>query len=730
MSKLHPTPFSAALAVALHLAPATAVSAMTAQAQARAADAGPAVAYRAQAKPLATVTVEAQSLPAVWRHDQAELGPLGQQSLRDVPQTITVLDAALLQSQGATSLADALRNVPGITLGGAEGGQIGNNINLRGFSARTDLYLDGMRDRGQYYRDTFDLSSVQVLEGPSSMLFGRGSTGGVINQISKVPELRTFGTFSTTLASPQGARVSADVNQPLTTRAAFRLNAFAQDSRSTRAVMHNRDGGLAPSLRLGIGTDTELTISALLQRNRDMPDYGLPPVNGRPAAVSADTFYGLTDDRTLQRVGILDARLTHRFNDVLSFRNQLRWGSYTTDARETGASSIVTAAGSTLDRTLGNPTALPLDQLYVQLGSHDRVIHDHALTDQAELVADFATGALAHTLTGGLTLGRDSYENAATTRSGLPLLSLLDPQELAQPAGVTSAPRNRAIAHAGSAAMYVNDNVRLDQHWQLVAGLRRDRFAADLWNSNLAPAYARQTVYFTSVRGGLIWQPDARQSYYASYGTSFNPALETLTVINGTQALAPERNRAIELGGKWNLRDDALALTAALYQVRKINARTQVSPGEYALNGDVRVRGISLGLVGSLTRNWQVFAGYTLLDARIVKALDGTKGNVPANTPRNAASLWSSWRIGGHWHAGFGANAQSLRYANNANTVSAPRYVVYNAMLGYTAGRHALQLNLFNLADRRYFIALIPSDGGRAVPGAGRSAQLTYTCRY
>ncbi|MCK9368020.1 MAG: TonB-dependent siderophore receptor [Metallibacterium scheffleri] len=742
MSRLSPTPLAAALAVALHLAtPALAHAANADSAAPRdsghraptasgAATAATDAPDPAQIRSLQPIKVEAQSLRDAWLHDRAAIGPLGAQSLRDVPQTLTVLDAALLQSQGVTSLSDALRNVPGITLGGAEGGQIGNNINLRGFSARTDIYLDGMRDRGQYYRDVFDLSSVQVLEGPASMLFGRGSTGGVINQVSKVPEARTFGSFSATIASPEGTRVTADINQPLTATAAFRINAFAQDLHSTREVMHNRDGGIAPSLRLGMGTDTEITLSALLQRNRDMPDYGLPPVNGHPAAVDTDNFYGLTDDRTIQRVGIFDARLMHRFSDALSFHNQLRWGSYTTDARETGASSIVTAAGTTLNSALGNPASLPLDQLYVQLGSHDRVIHDHALGDQADLEARFDTGAIAHTLVTGIELGRDRYANAATSRSGLALLSLLDPQALAQPAGVVSVPRNLAVGQASTAAVYANDTVQLDPHWQLVAGLRRDRFAADLWNSSLAPAYAQQTVYFTSVRGGVIWQPDDHQSYYTSYGTSFDPSLETLTVTNGTQALAPEKNRSLELGGKWNLAHDSMALSAALFDVRKTNARTQVSPGVYALDGDVRVRGLSLGLVGNITRDWQLFAGYALLDARIVKALDGTQGKVPANTPRNAATLWSTWQLGRHWRAGIGAQWQSLRYAANNNVVSAPGYAVYNGMLGYDTGPYSVQLNVFNLADRRYFVSLIPSDGGRSVPGIGRTLQMTFSYRY
>jgi catecholate siderophore receptor len=739
MSRLSPTPLAAALAVALHLATPAAAHATNADSVARhdighaAASAPGAAAYApdpAQIKSLQPIKVEAQSLRDAWLHDHAEVGPLGVQSLRDIPQSVTVLDAALLQSQGVASLADALRNVPGITLGAAEGGQIGNNINLRGFSARTDIYLDGMRDRGQYYRDVFDLSSVQVLEGPSSMLFGRGATGGVINQVSKVPELNAFGVFSASLGSPQQSRVTADINQPLNATAAFRVNAFAQDIASTRAVMHNQDGGIAPSLRVGIGTPTALILSALLQRNRDMPDYGVPPLNGKPAPVNPSSFYGLSDDRTIQRVGILDARLLHHFSDALELRNQTRLGSYTTDARETGPSSLVTAGGVTLNNSLGNPTTLPLDQLYVQLGSHDRVIHDHALTTQTELQARFDSGAWQHTLLGDFELGRDRYANVATTRSGLPLLSLLDPAQLAQPADVTSVPRNTALGHSDIAAIYANDSVRVDDHWQLVAGVRRDRFVADLANTHLAPLYAQQTVYFTSVRGGVIWQPDARQSYYTSYGTSFDPSLETLAVSNGTQALAPEKNHALELGGKWNLREDALALTAALFQVDKTNARTQISPGIYELDGNVRVRGVGLGVVGHLSAAWQLQAGYTLLNARIVKALDGTQGNIPANTPKNVATLWSSYQLDGHWRFGAGATWQSLRYAANNNLVAAPGYVRYDAMLGYDAGHYAVQLNLFNLANKHYYDALIPSDGGRAVPGSGRSVRMTVSYRY
>ena len=256
-------------------------------------------------------------------------------TVHDLPQTINIINSELMQAQGATSFADALRNVPGITIGGAEGGQIGNNINLRGFTARTDIYIDGFRDRGQYYRDTFDLESIEVLKGPSSMLFGRGSTGGIINQVTKEPVLHELDQITTTVGTDDRYRVSGDFNEPFSDTSAGRVNVFAQDNHSTRDVMSNKDGGIAPSLRFGIGTPTEITLTALLQRNHDMPDYGIPPLNGKPAPVNFDNFYGLTDDRTNQDVAMVGARIEHKFSDDVVLKNQLQYNWYRTDALET-----------------------------------------------------------------------------------------------------------------------------------------------------------------------------------------------------------------------------------------------------------------------------------------------------------------------------------------------------------------------------------------------------------
>ena len=681
-------------------------------------------------KTLDTVKVTGSVIGNHYDVDSSSIGAKVPAALRDIPQSVVVVNRDLLDAQGVTSFQDALRNVPGITIGGAEGGQIGNNINLRGFTARTDIYMDGFRDPGQYYRDIFDLSAIEVLKGPSSMMFGRGSTGGVINQVSKVPELKAFGTVSATVGTDDRYRTTADVNQPLSDTAAMRVNVFGQDLHSTRDVASNQDYGIAPSLRLGIGTPTQITLSALLQRNDDKPDYGLPPINGRPADVNHSNWYGLTDDHTDQTVNSFNARLEHTFSPDVTLRTQLQYSQYTTNARETAANSVVTAAGVTLNKTAGNPTNLPLQDLYVQLASHDRLIHDDILDSQTDLVTKFDTGSFQHTLISGIELAHESYNNQGFTRNGLPLLSLLDPVQEATPANVTTTVGNYARSSADTVGIYANDSMRINDQWIAVAGLRRDRFAASINNSISLPGYAAQTVYFTSVRGGLIYQPSETQSYYVSYGTSFDPSLEALTLTSGTQNLAPEKNYSYEIGGKWNLLDDTLQITSALFNLEQTNARTQTSSGEYVLDGNIRVRGAELGVGGHLTEHWQVFSGYTFMNAKVIKALDGTQGNVPANTPRNTATVWSTYTFAGNWEAGGGASYMSQRYAANTDLVSVGGYTRWDATLAYHQPSYDVRLNVINLTNKQYFDALIQSDGGRAVPAIGRTAMVTFTYKF
>ena len=666
----------------------------------------------------------------------------------EVAQSVTVLDRSLLQSQGVSSLADALHNVPGITLGGAEGGQIGNNINLNGFAARTDIYLDGFRDRGQYYRDTFALESVEVLMGPSSMLFGRGSTGGAINQVTRKPTLTAGAEVSASASSNGLGRVTAGVNHPISETAALRIDMMAQSGApTTRDEMTVKDYGIAPSIKFGIHTPTEITLQALYQHNNDRPDYGVPPLNGYPAT-DRDNVYGYSTDRTLQDVTSLSAAIEHHPSDNLFLRDQLQFNGVTTDAVETAPQGIGTVNSTGYHAlTPAGVSSLPLDQLWVRLQSHDRVIHDTSIFNQAELVADFGTGAVTQKVLAGFEFGHDKYKNQGSYRNGscngVPLggtsgyiacVPLLHPAYTAAPAA-TPIMSNLAGGSGDTAAAYVNDTFAFGDTFKLVTGVRYDRYKATVTNSinstntqgNTAFARVSQAVDFTSVRLGGIYQPSKWQSYYLSYSTSFNPSLEQLTSTTGvSQPLPPESNESYEVGGKWDASGGKLSLNAAAFRITKDNARSQNVDNTYSADGTVRVDGFRLGASGEITEKWQVFGGYTRLDARIVKAIAaGTQGKVPGNTAKDSASLWTTYEIARHWQIGGGAVFVGPRFLNNTDVTAVKGYTRWDATVAWKQPKYDVRLNLFNLFDTKYYDGLIQSDGGRAVPGTGQSAMLS-----
>lgn len=715
----------------------------------------PSYATDSETPTLPTVTVSATE-EAANRDYRAKISTVGArtaQETRDIPQTVNVVNKALMQAQGATTLADALRNVPGITIGGAEGGQIGNNINLRGFTARTDIYSDGFRDRGQYYRDLFNIEQIEVLQGPSSMLFGRGSTGGIINQSTKQARLNdNFTVVSGTLGTDGRVRSTIDQNTQLSSTSALRLNAFAQNLQTSRDVMENKDFALAPNLHLGIGTDTEITLSALLQHNNDMPDYGVNSLNGRPISGTRNSFYGLTDDRTRQDVGMLSARIEHKIDNNLTLRSQTQFNHYETNARETAGQSLGTRSALGVFTVIPTPAqniSTPTSNLYVRLQSHDRNIIDNSFDNQTDFIARFATGRLKHELVTGIELGHDSYSNQAYSRTGAGMptgfvswVELNNPSYGPAPSGTVTTAGNKVQSSAYSMGVFVNDTMTLNEHWKVVSGIRRDRFDANVSNSvpsaagtlNGTPANASRISAGTSLREGLIYQPNAKHSYYVAYGTSFNPILEQLSLTSGTQNLAPTTTRSYEIGGKWDVLHDKVSLAAAAFNQRQTNAVSKDATGIYTSAGTIEVKGFSLSAAGQVTRKLQITTGYVHLDAQVVDAVDGTKGLTPANTPRNTFTLWSRYDLSPQWEIGGGANYMSSRFAASSatspNKVTAPGYTRWDATAAYHISAYEIRANLLNLTNKYYYDALVPSDGGRSVPGVSRTLLMTASYRF
>ena len=700
----------------------------------------------AQPGTLPTVNVsDTQDTSNDYQPSVSNVGAKTPQALRDIPQSVNVVDKTLMQAQGATSLVDALRNVPGITIGGAEGGQIGNNINLRGFTARTDIYLDGFRDRGQYYRDLFDLEQVEVLQGPSSMLFGRGSTGGVINQETKQAKLTNAVEVSGTVGTDGRVRTTFDDNTRLSDDSAVRVNVFAQDLQTTRDMLQNKDFGVAPTLRLGIGGPTEITLSALLQHNNDMPDYGVQSLNGHPVTPSRDTVYGFSGDSTVQDVAMLNGVVKHTLNSAWTLRNQTQFNRYTTDAQETAPQSLYTLSGSGAYTPVvkSGPAFGNIDpaNLWVRMQSHDRNITDTSLDNQTDLIGKFTTGSIKHELILGVEFGHDTYQNQSISRTGAGMASgyldyvPLDNPGHATPATVTTTYGNLAKSSANSMGFYGNDTISLNDQWKFVTGLRWDKFNAEINNTVSLPANAVQDTSFTSVREGLLFQPNEDQSYYLSYGTSFDPLLEQMTFTNGTQGLPPTKTRSYEAGGKWDVMNDKLSLTFAAFNEKENNVYSVDSgTGLYIPSGNWLIKGVSLGAVGHVTDSLQISGGYMHLDAHVLGTKDGTAGSIPANTPQNTFNLWATYTPVKSWEVGGGAFYVSQRFvadsATSRDLVSVPSYVRIDATVAYHQPKYDIRLNILNLTDKNYYDALIASDGGRSVPGIGRTALLTGTYRF
>jgi catecholate siderophore receptor len=669
--------------------------------------------------------------------------------LHDVPQNVVVVTKALLESRGQTSLQDALRNVSGITLGGAEGGQIGNNINLNGFSARTDIYLDGFRDRGQYFRDTFALDQVEVLMGPSSMLFGRGSTGGVINQVTKKAGLVQSSEVSGSVTTNGLYRATADYNQPLSDTSAIRFSAMAQKGgASTRDQTDVEDYGLFTTFSAGLGTPTEITLQALIQHNNDQPDYGLPPLNGSPIQVDRNTAYGLNSDRTKSDVIALNGTIKHKISEDVVFRNMIQFNYVHTDARETAPQAVGTVAAGIFTPVTAITSQLPLSQLFVRGQTHDRVLTDYSISNQTELAAKVDFGGFRHETLLGLELGHEGYNNQMSNRFGdcnlvtgpvanqsfVGCTPVINPGYSAFSSNLASTPYNLQGGSANTVAVYVGDTMALTDHFKLVGGLRQDRYVASvsntISNATNAPSGASQTINFTSVRAGGIWQPTSAQAYYVSYGTSFNPALEQLTGTVGATNLDPEKNKSYELGGKWDVSEN-LATNASIFQIQKENARSQITTGVYTLDGTVRVRGAAAGMTGRINKRWQITGNYTYLMAQVIQSspLDNTLGKVPVNVPKHAFTAWSTYRLAKDWEVGAGPTYQSMRYVTAADTVKVGGYVRWDTSLAYTQPKYDIRLNVFNLTNKMYYDNLIQSDGGRSVPGSGITGMLSINYR-
>jgi catecholate siderophore receptor len=624
--------------------------------------------------------------------------------LNDIPQSISIVTEAQIDDQALRSIADVLRYVPGATFGQGEGHR--DQITLRGNNTTADFFVDGLRDDVQYYRGLYNVERIEILKGPNAMIFGRGGGGGVVNRVTKRPLGNSFTAGSASVDSEGGWLLDADVNHAFSDAVAARVNAVYERFDTHRNFYEGDRFAINPTFAVSLGGRTRIDLSYEYAQDDRVVDRGVPSLSGRPLTGFRDAFFGDPDVNGSDfEAHILKGRVEHRFSDALTLSSKLLYGDYDKVYQNVFPATAVSvnAAGA---RTLGieayrDPTAR------------------ENFFSQTDLVWEVATGALNHVLLAGFEYGKQDTRNERANGffTGVPTtsggrratVSLTDP--LVMPnvgfrAGLAHAGNRAVETDADVLALYFQDQISIGRHFDIIAGLRYDRFELAVENLFTNQVFDRADDLW-SPRLGLVFKPMKPLSLYASYSRSYLPQSgdQFLSLDLTTVALEPEKFDNYEIGLKWDIRP-TLNLTAALYQLDRTNTRANLAGGVVALSGEQRSRGFELQLHGEITRRWRLTAGYALQDAevRTATAACATGDCDVAQVPRHQASLWTRYDLTPRIGAGLGLYHQSKSFASITNAVVLPSYTRVDAAAFFTLAEGIqAQVNVENIFNERYF---------------------------
>ena len=662
--------------------------------------------------------------------------------LVDSPRTVNIIPEQLIKDRGATSLQDVLRSTPGVTLGSGEGGTpTGDRPFIRGYEASTDIFIDGMRDYARGSHETFNLESVEVIKGPSSAYTGRGGTGGSINLSTKKPKLDNFLDGTVGIGNGGQNRQTLDGNYMLSDTVAARLNLMRMggDIPGRDHVEYDR-WGIAPTISFGLGTPTRVTLSYAHIENKDTPDMGIPFNNkandrNKPIKVDRNNFYGrqkVDFNKNVFDTATVD--FEHDLNDSFTLRNATRYGTSLNHYLFTRPSFDNCAAGDV------GSCATEDGDLQFTRANRARYRKSESIINQTDVYGTFNTGTLEHSLTTGAEFSREEISSKTMTASAAgDTDSFWNPSSNGRYDKSISYGPKLKDGDIKTMAYYVFDTVKLNEQWSLNGGVRYDKFKVSknesISRGKVVPSASREDGMW-NYQAGVIFKPAKNGSIYLSYGTSSNPSGENLGQAGGADGpasaasvndLKPEKSGSWELGTKWDLLDEKLSLTAAVFETTKTDARsTDPFTGDVSLAGENRVRGIEFGATGSITDKWDIWAGYTYLDPKVKKYRNGANvfdGKQIKFIAKNSATLWTTYKPIQDWTIGGGVSYVGQRFVNDDNSLKLPSHTLYDAMLGYQVSRNLeMQLNVNNISDTRVYDA--SHVGLFANVGQGRSYML------
>jgi catecholate siderophore receptor len=694
-------------------------------------------------KTLPTVTVREQADPTeikaknTLRATDSTIGK-GTQALRDIPQSVTVMTEMLLNDRNLDDFREVLKTTAGVTFQAGETGE--EDVRLRGFSLGQagDIYVDGLRDAPLIERDTFNHDRVEVLKGSASMLFGKGSTGGVVNQVSKQPYLLDQHEVQLTLGSGKEKRLTGDFNIKTGEDAALRINAMVHDADNHGASVNKK--GIAPTYRWGIGLRDEFSVGLYHLETDGRPLYNHPWLLADGVitpVLPANNYYGLATDflKTQSTYGTF--KHIHRFDRDNELRTTVRHGSY---ERELWASAVRFAGGTTAANL--NPGTV------ISRGPKGRVGYSDLTQIQSDYSGKFEAFGKKHELLTGIDLSQEDAKRnpnytgvASATR---PSTTVGTPNDGAvSPVAFGTAPLNTFKTR--NIGLYAQDTLHINEQLKLIGGLRYDHFKASYRQNSGETFEISESLW--SPRVGALYQPNETSSYYVSLGTSYNTSGDTYQFALGSFApgsnnaklanTSPEKSRSLEIGGKFELFEDRATFDVALFHTQKYNERNIDSDSaatQYLLSGKRHATGMEFNLSGRLTPKWDIFYNHTWIPSAAIDESNVTSGNAqqvgdrPALTPKHSASLWTTYRVAPLWRIGFGLNHRGKQNPEGNRNVTAAAFTTADAMVEYLVSESTtLKLNVTNLTDKLYADTLYR---GFYAPGAARSVQVSLKTTF
>ena len=626
---------------------------------------------------------------------------------RYVPQAIDSVKTSNLMDYGINTLGQALSGIPNVS---STADTRFDSLRIRGFDASNDFYLDGIRDDSQYVRDLHNIERIEVLKGPAAVLYGRGSQGGIINRVSKTPQYGRPSSIQAQGGTDDLRSLYADLSADPSDTLSLRLNMGNEDKNSFRDHVSGNRQLFAPSMSWQITPDLNWLVQYEYSRYNRTPDRGIPSVDGRPADVSRGTSYGGQNDFIDDKTQNLRSRLTYELNGNWQLRHTL--GIFTLDSQ--------------FENTY--LTGYDAKTRKVSRQSWQQDMTTRNVFNNLELEGVFDTFGLEHRLLTGLELGSQRRDPKLYSAKGVPGVDLYNPDRRLRPTGpmALSSDNHTEVESQG---LYVQDQVRLNDQWQVLAGLRHDRFEVDT-TSNLKNLSETRNSHGTSPRLGVVWTPLENHSFYASWTKTFSPVGGGLIGITpgaagNTNDLSPELTKQKEIGVKSDWLNERLSTTLAVYELELYNRRTKdpENPEITLLSGLQRSRGIELTASGKLGGNWYMRGGVGVQDATVVKDNNGFEGKRINGVAKHNGSLFLTWKPEMGWYAETGLTLVGQRFADNQNTVVLPGYGRWDALAGYREKDWEVSGALTNLTDRDYYASA--TSGSQIMPGEPRSLVVT-----